>query len=82
MLQPTLQPSATATIYVRRLMFYLRPENHWTVQEHSIVLSNGKVVHHDASRDGDGQIAYNLATGICYLVRHMRLALDIVSVEK
>ena len=39
-------------------------------------------MHHDASRDSDGKMAYDLATGICHLVRDMRMALDIVAVEE
>lgn len=61
---------------------YIGPEDQGAVQEDSIILSNGKVMHHDSSRDGDGHAALNAVLCVCHLVRHMRLGVHIVPKEE
>ena len=63
-------------------MGHLWPEDHRAVQEDCIVLSNSKVMHHDAAWDGDGHAALNLTSGIGNFVCDMRRPLHIVSKEE
>lgn len=61
---------------------YIWPEDQGAVQEDSIILSNGKVMHHYSTWDGDGHAALNAILCVCHLVRHMRLGVHVVPKEE
>ena len=64
------------------MIVHLRLEDHGAIQKDCIVLSDAKVVHHDAVRNGDGHAALHVSRGVSNLVSHMGGSLHVVAEEE
>ena len=61
---------------------YIRLEQQRAVKEDGIVLGDGKVMHHNSTRNCDWNAALNNPLWVSHLVSHMRMQLQIVSKEE